>query len=59
MRGRRGREEGKGEKYEEREMGGEWSGGLGEVLFPAQAGIAEQVGMFLNTVQLCLREVVI
>ena len=34
-------------------------GGLGEVLFPAQAGIAEQVGMFLNTVQLCLREVVI
>ena len=33
--------------------------GVGEVFFPAPAGIAGQVGMFLNTVQLCLREVVI
>ena len=43
---------------EEREGGGEWRGSVGEVLFPAPAGIAGQVGMFLYIVQLCLCEVV-
>ena len=34
-------------------------GMLGGSFFPAAAGMGGQVGMFLNTVQLCLLEVVI